>query len=126
MWTVASTARRAFAAAALMVAFAWPAAAAAVTPLVSPQWLNDRLGDPAILVLDIRSAIDGGATTATVQANGRSYPLWEAASFASGDGVAYLNLQGITVGSSRLRFRIICTWPVRIGCESSASVSSTT
>jgi thiosulfate/3-mercaptopyruvate sulfurtransferase len=69
MWTVASTARRAFAAAALMVAFAWPAAAAAVTPLVSPQWLNDRLGDPAILVLDIRSAIDGGGDEAYLKAH---------------------------------------------------------
>jgi thiosulfate/3-mercaptopyruvate sulfurtransferase len=41
-------------------AFANPAAAEPVAPLVSPQWLKDRLSDPTIFVLDIRSAIDGG------------------------------------------------------------------
>jgi thiosulfate/3-mercaptopyruvate sulfurtransferase len=33
-------------------------------PLVTPQWLKERLSDPAVLVLDIRSAIDGGGVAA--------------------------------------------------------------
>jgi thiosulfate/3-mercaptopyruvate sulfurtransferase len=39
-------------------------AAGAVEPLVTPQWLKTRLSDPALLVLDIRSAIDGGGAAA--------------------------------------------------------------
>ena len=40
---------------------AGPAAAAEpVTPLVSTAWLKDRLNDPDVLVVDIRSALDGG------------------------------------------------------------------
>jgi thiosulfate/3-mercaptopyruvate sulfurtransferase len=55
----------ALAAAALMVAaLALPAAAQdvtpQVTPLVSPQWLKGKLGDPSVVVLDIRSALGGG------------------------------------------------------------------
>jgi thiosulfate/3-mercaptopyruvate sulfurtransferase len=41
-----------------------PAMAEPVAPLVSPQWLKDRLSDPRIVVLDIRSAIDGGGVEA--------------------------------------------------------------
>jgi thiosulfate/3-mercaptopyruvate sulfurtransferase len=56
--------RRAFAAAVLasIAISAIPAAAAErVEPLVSAQWLKERQSDPAIVVLDVRSAIDGGA-----------------------------------------------------------------
>lgn len=35
-------------------------ASASVTPLVSPQWLKGKLGDPSVVVLDIRSALGGG------------------------------------------------------------------
>lgn len=35
-----------------------------VTPLVSADWLAARLGDPGLLVLDIRSAVDGGGAPA--------------------------------------------------------------
>lgn len=35
-------------------------AGAGVTPLVSPQWLKGKLGDPTVVVLDIRSALGGG------------------------------------------------------------------
>ena len=35
-----------------------------VTPLVSTQWLADHLGDPAVRIVDIRSAVDGGARAA--------------------------------------------------------------
>lgn len=38
--------------------------AAATPALVQPDWLEARLDDPAIAVLDIRNAIDGGAATA--------------------------------------------------------------
>jgi thiosulfate/3-mercaptopyruvate sulfurtransferase len=51
---------RLLALAAFAAALAAPATAEPVAPLVSPQWLKDRLSDPAIVVLDIRSAIDGG------------------------------------------------------------------
>ena len=43
---------------------AMSAAAAQVTPLVAPAWLNEHRSDPAIVVLDIRSAIDGGGAEA--------------------------------------------------------------
>ena len=33
-------------------------------PLVTPQWLNDHRSDPELVVLDIRSAIDGGGAQA--------------------------------------------------------------
>jgi thiosulfate/3-mercaptopyruvate sulfurtransferase len=36
------------------------AAAGGVDPLVSPQWLKTHLADPDLVVLDIRSALDGG------------------------------------------------------------------
>lgn len=52
-----------------LFAGATPAAAAAVTPLVTPAWLNEHLQDPGLVVLDIRSAIDGGAEKAYVEAH---------------------------------------------------------
>jgi thiosulfate/3-mercaptopyruvate sulfurtransferase len=62
--TAASAVRRALATAALSVALVAAAAAGSVEPLVSPQWLKSHLRDPAIVVLDIRSAIDGGGVEA--------------------------------------------------------------
>jgi thiosulfate/3-mercaptopyruvate sulfurtransferase len=64
--------RQAAAAFALILAVAAPAAAAEAphstpadaTPLVSVDWLKSHLHDPGLLVLDIRSAIDGGGTKA--------------------------------------------------------------
>jgi len=47
------------AAIALALAFAAPAMAADAQPLVSPAWLNTHLHDSGLVVLDIRSAIDG-------------------------------------------------------------------
>lgn len=41
--------------------------AAKPSPLVSTEWLRDRLNDPALLVLDVRSAIDGGGKEAFVE-----------------------------------------------------------
>ena len=62
------TIRRTLAAAALSLAFALPAAAEEpkpqATPLVSVDWLKANLSDPAVVVLDIRSAIDGGGAEA--------------------------------------------------------------
>src|SRR5260370_550596 len=43
----------------LALLIAAPAAAAENQPLVSAQWLNDHLTDGKVVVLDIRSAIDG-------------------------------------------------------------------
>src|SRR6185312_5236965 len=53
------------AAMALMVlALASPARADGATPLVSTGWLKQHLNDADVVVLDIRSAIDGGGTEA--------------------------------------------------------------
>jgi len=66
---VASAVRKTLAAVVLMGAFVLPVAADSVAPLVSTQWLKDRLSDPAIVVLDIRSAIDGGGVEAYAKAH---------------------------------------------------------
>jgi thiosulfate/3-mercaptopyruvate sulfurtransferase len=58
--------------AALVVALAAPlapATAAEAEPLVSVEWLNSHLQDPDLVVLDIRSAIDGGAEKAYTEAH---------------------------------------------------------
>jgi thiosulfate/3-mercaptopyruvate sulfurtransferase len=49
--------------------FALPARAEDVTPLVSTGWLKQHFQDPDVLVLDIRSAIDGGGTEAYLKAH---------------------------------------------------------
>jgi thiosulfate/3-mercaptopyruvate sulfurtransferase len=46
------------------LAFAAPARADSVTPLVSTAWLKQHLSDPDLFVLDVRSAIDGGGAEA--------------------------------------------------------------
>lgn len=59
--------RRAFAAAALSLALAVPAMAEQkpqAKPLVSVEWLKANLSDRSVVVLDIRSAIDGGGSEA--------------------------------------------------------------
>jgi thiosulfate/3-mercaptopyruvate sulfurtransferase len=69
---IASLSRRAFAAAVLasIAVAAMPAAAAEPTePLVGVQWLSDHLSDPQIVVLDVRSAIDGGGAEAYAKAH---------------------------------------------------------
>ncbi len=64
--------RRAFAAAVLasrpwrVVPRCRPSAAPA-EPLVTPQWLNEHHADADVVVLDIRSAIDGGGAEALCQ-----------------------------------------------------------
>src|SRR5471030_2065856 len=56
---------RNFAAAFLLAAMiAAPATAAGAQPLVSAQWLNGHLWDANLVVLDVRSAIDGGGAKA--------------------------------------------------------------
>jgi thiosulfate/3-mercaptopyruvate sulfurtransferase len=57
------------AALAVAMAFAGTAAAETVAPLVSPHWLKERLGDPAMVVLDVRSALDGGGAQAYARAH---------------------------------------------------------
>jgi thiosulfate/3-mercaptopyruvate sulfurtransferase len=45
------------------------AMAGAATPLVSVDWLKSRLGQPELIVLDVRSALDGGGAEAYVKAH---------------------------------------------------------
>jgi len=52
---------------ALALAIAAPAAAADAQPLVTPEWLNSHRADPDLVVLDIRSAIDGSKPEAFAQ-----------------------------------------------------------
>ena len=49
----------------------------AIAPLVSADWLAERNGAPNLLVLDIRSAVDGGGRAAFEQAHipARSIPI---------------------------------------------------
>lgn len=61
MSIIAPAFRRLAAVAVLAVTLAAPALAGSATPLVSVDWLKANLSDPNIVVLDIRSAIDGGS-----------------------------------------------------------------
>ncbi len=61
---VAAVLRRTLTAAVLACSMAIPAMAGSVSPLVSAQWLKEHLADPSVVVLDIRSAIDGGGVEA--------------------------------------------------------------
>lgn len=54
---------------ALAVALMLTLPAAAAEPLVSVQWLKQHRADPNVVVLDIRSAIDGGAAKAYAEAH---------------------------------------------------------
>jgi thiosulfate/3-mercaptopyruvate sulfurtransferase len=68
---IASLSRRALIAA-VMAFFAvasFPAFGASVEPLVTPQWLNDQRSNPDVVVLDIRSVIDGGGAEAYAKAH---------------------------------------------------------
>jgi thiosulfate/3-mercaptopyruvate sulfurtransferase len=56
--------RQVAAALTLVLFMAAPAAAADAQPLVQVAWLNGRLHDANVVVLDIRSAIDGGGVKA--------------------------------------------------------------
>jgi thiosulfate/3-mercaptopyruvate sulfurtransferase len=51
------------------LSLAGPALAEAIEPLVPPAWLKARLGTQNLVVLDIRSAIDGGGPEAFVKAH---------------------------------------------------------
>jgi len=53
----------------MAVAVPLPARAENVTPLVSIGWLKQHLQDSGVLVLDVRSAIDGGGTEAYQKAH---------------------------------------------------------
>jgi thiosulfate/3-mercaptopyruvate sulfurtransferase len=69
MLLVVASVRRALAAAVLFGALTLPAAAGSAPPLVSPQWLKAHLSNPGLVVLDIRSAIDGGGAEAYAKAH---------------------------------------------------------
>jgi thiosulfate/3-mercaptopyruvate sulfurtransferase len=53
----------------LAIALASPSLAEPATPLVSMAWLKSHLGTPELVVLDIRSAIDGGGAEAYARAH---------------------------------------------------------
>jgi thiosulfate/3-mercaptopyruvate sulfurtransferase len=53
--------------AAALLVLAAPALAA--EPLVSAAWLKEKLGEPGLVVLDVRSAIDGGGAEAFAKAH---------------------------------------------------------
>lgn len=59
----------AFALLALAFVVTAPARAADAQPLVSPAWLNEHLKDSDVVVLDIRSALDGGGQKAYTEAH---------------------------------------------------------
>jgi thiosulfate/3-mercaptopyruvate sulfurtransferase len=52
---------------ALALSIAAPAAAAEAQPLVTPAWLSSHRAEPGVVVLDIRSAIDGSKPEAFAQ-----------------------------------------------------------
>jgi len=56
-------------AAVLSLGATFTASAADAPPLVSVQWLNEHLNDKNMVVLDIRSAIDGGGAKAYAEAH---------------------------------------------------------
>jgi thiosulfate/3-mercaptopyruvate sulfurtransferase len=61
--------RRLGAAMLFSAAMAVSTAGAHAEPLVTPQWLNGHVTDPDVVVLDIRSAIDGGGAQAYAAAH---------------------------------------------------------
>jgi thiosulfate/3-mercaptopyruvate sulfurtransferase len=64
-----TTVRAFVAALALVVMASAPARAAGTTPLVSVDWLAAHRGDSDVVVLDIRSAVDGGGAEAFAKAH---------------------------------------------------------
>ena len=62
--SVALLVRRIAVALTLVGAVATPALAEETTPLVSRDWVKARLGNPDVVVLDVRSALDGGGAEA--------------------------------------------------------------
>jgi thiosulfate/3-mercaptopyruvate sulfurtransferase len=66
---LSAAARGIAAAAALAIAASAPGWAAGATPLVSVEWLAANRADPEVVVLDIRSAIDGGGAEAFAKAH---------------------------------------------------------
>ncbi len=62
-----SALRRIAFAATLAAGFSVSTLASEVTPLVSPSWLKANLSDSNLVVLDIRSALDGGGAEAYAQ-----------------------------------------------------------
>jgi thiosulfate/3-mercaptopyruvate sulfurtransferase len=46
-----------------------PASAEAAQPLVSPRWLFEHRQEPNLVILDVRSALDGGGEKAYLEAH---------------------------------------------------------
>jgi thiosulfate/3-mercaptopyruvate sulfurtransferase len=63
-WSLPHIVRQLVLACAVALGLAGPAAAGRVEPLVSVEWLKQHRADADVLVLDIRSALDGGGAAA--------------------------------------------------------------
>src|SRR5947209_7670480 len=53
----------------LLLGLAVPASAEPAQPLVSPQWLAQHRQEPNLVILDVRSALDGGGEKAYLEAH---------------------------------------------------------
>jgi len=53
----------------LLLGLAFPACADPAQPLVSPQWLSEHRQEPNLVILDVRSALDGGGEKAYLEAH---------------------------------------------------------
>src|SRR4051812_30643222 len=69
MFRLAAFHSRRLLAAAVLACLAVAAVPASAEPLVSAEWLKGRLSDPAVVVLDVRSSIDGGGAEAYARAH---------------------------------------------------------
>lgn len=77
---------------ALTLALAVPVSAADAPPRVSADWLNAHLQDPGLIVVDIRSAIDGGGSGAYAAAHvpGAVHSDYDKAWRVTGENVPFL------------------------------------
>jgi thiosulfate/3-mercaptopyruvate sulfurtransferase len=69
MFRLAAFRSRRLLAAAVLACLAVTAVPASAEPLVSPEWLKGHLSDPSVVVLDVRSSVDGGGAEAYARAH---------------------------------------------------------
>jgi thiosulfate/3-mercaptopyruvate sulfurtransferase len=69
MFRLAAFHSRRLLAAAVLACLAVAAVPASAEPLVSAEWLKGHLSDPSVVVLDVRSSVDGGGAEAYARAH---------------------------------------------------------
>ena len=69
MFRLAAFHSRRLLAAAVLACLAVAAVPALAEPLVSAEWLKGHLDDPSVVVLDVRSSVDGGGAEAYARAH---------------------------------------------------------